>query len=254
MNIDLLQNETVNTVNDNITLISRTDGLSFGTDAFMLASYIDSKNKKCAELGSGTGIISLLLLQREKACEIYAYEIQEDFAKLTERNAQLNGMSDRIHVISDDIRNASQADTEGDVDIVFTNPPYMKKGSGLSNNTNEKNIARHEIFGDINDFCKAAKRLLKFGGKFYCVYRPDRLIDLLSSMRSSNIEPKKLTFIHPDSDSAPSLVLVMGTHGAGKELTVTRPLYIYKDKTHKEMTDDANYIYENGIFPEKRYK
>ena len=254
MDIQLFENEKVNVVNDNITLISRTDGLTFGTDALFLASYIDAKNKKCVELGSGTGIISLLLLQRQKACFVYAYEIQPDFAELTKRNAQLNGMSDKLKVICDDVRNASQSHTDGDVDIVFSNPPYMKNGAGLSNATDEKNIARREVFGDIGDFCDAAKRLLKFGGKFYCVYRADRLIDLLCSMRNASIEPKKITFIHSDNDAPPTLVLVVGTYGAGKELNVTRPLCIYTDRTHTDMTDDVKYIYQNGSFPEKRFK
>ena len=86
------------------------------------------------------------------------------------------------------------------------------------------------------------------------MYRPDRLVDLICAMRQSNIEPKKITFIHPDPDTPPSLVLVMGTHGAGKELIITRPLCIYKDGSHDDMTDDTKYIYENGIFDQKRYK
>ena len=246
-------NERIDIVNDGITLIQRTDGLTYGTDALLLSSFIDSKNKKCVEFGSGTGIISLLMLQRNKARKIYAYEIQPDFASLTMRNAEINNFQDRLTVLSKDVRDASQGDTEGDVDIVFTNPPYMKNGAGIASNTDEKNIARREIFGGIFDFCASAKKLLKYGGKFYCVYRPDRLAELIYSLKSNSLEPKKFTFIHPYHDEAPSLVLIEARYGGGEELHITRPLCIYSDKDHKNYTDDINYIYEQGNFPYKRF-
>lgn len=253
MDIKLLNNERIDKVNEGIRLIQRTDGLTFGTDALFLSAYIKQNNKKCVELGSGTGIISLLLLSRNKAQQIYAYEVQGSFADITQRNAVINGFEDRLTVLHKDIREATQSDINGDADVVFTNPPYMKNGAGLDNYTDEKNIARREIFGGIDDFCSAARRLLKFGGRFYCVYRPDRLIELLCSMRANNIEPKRITFIHADSDSSPSLILAEGRLGAGVELNVTRPLVIYSSKEHNQYTPDTSYIYEYGNFPDKRF-
>ena len=251
--IMLNDNERLDKVNDGITIIQRTDGLTYGTDALLLASYINTKNKKCIELGTGTGIISLLMLQRSKASRIHGIEIQEDFATLTKRNAAINSFDTQLTVINKDVREVTQSDVDGEADIIFTNPPYMKNGAGLSSATDEKNIARREIFGSIFDFCQAAKKLLKFGGKFYCVYRPDRLAELIYSLKGNSLEPKRMTFIHPHVDSAPSLVLVEARRGGGEELNITRPLIMYTDATHTDYTEDMAYIYNNGNFPSKRY-
>ena len=249
----LKENERKDNVNDDITLIQRTDGLTYGTDALLLSAYINANNKRCVEFGSGTGIISLMMLARNKAKVVYAYEVQKEFAELTRRNALINSYSDRLIVINKDIREASQTDIHNEADIVFSNPPYMKNGAGLTSATDEKNIARREIFGTIFDFCSAAKRLLKYSGKFYCVYRPDRLAELIYSLKSNSLEPKKLTFVHPNEDCSPSLVLVESRLGGGEELKVTRPLIIYKDKTHTCYTSDMQYIYDNGNFNFERF-
>ncbi len=254
MHIPLSENERLDKVNDNISLIQRKNGLTFGTDALLLAAYISRHGKIACELGSGTGIISLLLLQRKKTDKIYAFELQEEFSSLTFKNAVLNGLEDKLTVINKDVREASSSNIECEADLVFTNPPYMKMGAGLCNRYDEKNIARREVFGTISDFCLCAKRLLKFGGRFYCVYRPDRLAELIYSMRAASIEPKRLTFVHTESDAPPSLVLIEGRLGAGEELCVTRPLIVYTDQSHDEYTDDLKYIYENGSFPEDRFK
>ena len=249
----LTENERIDTVNDGIKLIQRTDGLTYGTDALLLSAYIKGKAKAMAELGSGTGIISLLLLNRGKAEHIYAYEVQEAFASLTKRNTELNNLSSRLTVIHKDVREIKGNDIPVEADAVFTNPPYMKNGAGISNSSDEKNIARREIYGSIADFCSSARKVLKHGGRFYCVYRPDRLIELLCAMRNNGIEPKRMTFVHPDPDSAPSLVLVEGRNGAGVELKVTRPLIIYTNKDHLKYTEDTAYIYKNGSFPAERF-
>ena len=117
------------------------------------------------------------------------------------------------------------------------------------NTMEKKNIARHEVFGGIDDFCHSARRMLKFGGTFAVVYRPDRIIDLIYSMRKNSIEPKRMTFVHADTDSEPSMVLIEGRAGGKSSLLLTKPLIIYTDKSHKEYTQDMNYIMENGSFP-----
>ncbi len=253
MDIQLKDKERVDRVNEGIELIQRTDGLTFGTDALLLSAYVRQYCRKCVELGSGTGIVSLLMLSRGKAQQIYAYEIQDIFASITERNALYNGYKSRLTVLNKDIRDATQTDICGEADIVFTNPPYMKNGAGIDSSTDEKNIARREIFGGISDFCSAARRLVKFGGRFYCVYRPERLSELFASMKQNKLEPKRMTFVHADPDTPPSLVLVEGRLGAGVELNITRPLVIYKSKEHKEYTEDISYIYKYGKFPDKRF-
>ena len=233
-------------VNDKLKLIQQTDGLTFGTDALLLAGYINGKYNRGCELGSGSGIISMLLLAREKLRVATALEVQEEYASLTARNAELNGLADRLETVNTDLR---EYRGDGEFDLVYTNPPYMKVNSGKKNELDKKNIARHEVCGDISDFCKSARKMLKYGGCFAAVYRQDRLIDLIAAMRESKIEPKRITFVHADTDSEPSMALMEGKAGGRSGLLVTKPLIIYKDKTHKTYTDDMNYIMENGSFP-----
>lgn len=233
-------------VNDNLKLIQKTDGLTFGTDALLLAGYINGKYKRGCEIGSGSGIISLLLITREKIDSCVALEVQEEYAILTKRNAELNSLQEKLQTIHTDVRDYKP---EGEFDIVYSNPPYMKTDSGKKNALDKKNIARHEVCGDITDFCKSARKMLKFGGCFAAVYRPDRLIDLLSAMRNNNIEPKRITFVHADTKSEPSIALVEGKAGGKCGLLVTKPLIIYADRTHKGYSEDMKYIMENGSFP-----
>ena len=125
----------------------------------------------------------------------------------------------------------------------------MKTSSGKENVSEKKNIARHEVCGDIYDFCNSASRMLKFGGCFTAVYRPDRLIDLIDAMRRSKIEPKRITLVYADCNSEPSMALVEGKAGGKCGLLMTKPLIIYADKTHRSYSDDMNFIMENGSFP-----
>ena len=233
-------------VNDDLRLIQDTEGLTFGTDALLLAGYVNGKFKRGVELGSGSGIISMLLLTRGKVEKVTALEVQEHYEELTKRNADLNGLTDRMECLCTDVREYIPS-TEAE--LVFTNPPYMKTDSGKKNLTEKKNIARHEVNGDIYDFCKSARKMLKFGGNFVAVYRPDRLIDLIDAMRSSKIEPKRMTLVYADTDSEPSMALIEGKAGGRSGLLLTKPLIIYRDSSHKEYTDDMNYIMENGSFP-----
>ena len=233
-------------VNDNLKLIQQTDGLTFGTDALLLASFIKGKYKLGCEFGSGSGIISMLLLTREKVESVVAVEVQEEYADLTRRNAELNGLTPRLTTVHSDIR---EFKPEREFDIIYSNPPYMKTNSGRSNLLEKKNIARHEVCGDIYDFCASARKMLKFGGCFAAVYRPDRLIDLLDAMRKSDLEPKRITMVYADDHSEPSMALVEGKAGGKSGLTNTRPLIIYTDRSHKEYGEDMNFIMENGSFP-----
>lgn len=237
-------------VNDKLRLIQETEGLTFGTDALLLAGYINGKYKYGCEIGSGSGIISMLLLTREKLERTVAVEVQEEYAALTEKNASLNGLSDKMDTACTDVR---EYKSEKEFDLIYTNPPYMKTDSGRKNEAEKKNIARHEVCGDIGDFCRSAKRLLKFGGTFAVVYRPDRLCDLFSAMRENTLEPKRMTLVYADTESEPSMALVEAKAGGKCGLVLTKPLIIYKDKAHREYSDDMNYIMENGSFP-KGYK
>jgi tRNA1(Val) A37 N6-methylase TrmN6 len=238
-----LPNERIDEVNDKLKLIQRTDGLTFGTDALLLAGYVSGKYKRGVELGGGSGIISMLLLTRNKAERIECCEVQDYYADLIRRNAEFNGLEDRLEARLTDIRDLPANE---DADLVFTNPPYMKADGGKNNDTDEKAIARHEIHGSIKDFLLAAKRQLKYGGAFYAVYRPDRLIDLTVAMREAGLEPKRATFVHASLGKEAAMVLIEGKRGARSGMILTKPFIIYKTDEHKEYTDDMEYVMETA--------
>ncbi len=244
----LHNDERIDEVNDSLSLIQKPGGLTFGTDALLLAGYVNGKYKAAAELGGGSGIISMLILTRGKAQLCDAYEVQEEYADLIRRNAEYNRLSDRLTAIHADIRDIKASER---FELVVTNPPYMKADSGASNRDIKKCTARHELHGDISDFTCAAKKLLKFGGSFYAVWRPDRLTDIIASMRNSGIEPKRTTFVYANVNSEPSMMLIEGKRGGKSGMRVTKPLIIYSDKENKQYSPDMNYIMENGKFPDE---
>ncbi len=244
--MELSASERLDIVNENLSLIQKKDGLTFGTDALLLSAYISASGNKGLEIGGGTGVISMLLLTRGKINHADVVEVQADYAELISKNAELNNLSEKITSVNKDIREFS---TQFTYDIVYTNPPYMKTVSGKANQNDGKNAARHEIFGDIRDFCAAGKRLTRFGGIFAVVYRPDRLGDLLFAMKENLLEPKRITFVHADADAEASMVLIEARRGGGIGTYLTKPLLIYTDKTHTQKTSDMIYIEENGSFP-----
>ena len=248
----LKNDERVDRVNEDILLIQKKDGLTFGTDALLLAAFVRPQPSATAlDFGAGTGIISFLCAVRNKYKKIVAVEAQSDFAEMIERNIEQNELCDKVFSVCCDVRELSFDRLGFEADAIFTNPPYMRAASGKVNTHDIKTIARHEILGDINDFCTAASKNLKHGGRFYAVYRPERMTELFYAMRAAKIEPKRLCLVCPDSESAPSLILVEGKKGAAAEIKIEKPLLMYKDKTHTEYTDDFAYIYENGCFKEE---
>jgi tRNA1(Val) A37 N6-methylase TrmN6 len=250
----LSENERMDEVNEKISLIQKKDGLTFGTDAFLLASFIRPQKRALAvELGTGTGIISLLLAARERFSKIWALEVQEEFATLAARNVLLNRMETRVFVRHADLREFSVDELGKEVDVVFSNPPYMRTDSGKRNESDGKYIARHEVCGNIGDFCAAAARLLKYGGRFYCVYRPDRLSELMEALRKHHLEPKQMVFVHADSESEPSMVLLSATKGGAPSLRILPPLMLHDstDKTGvRKLSARAQKIYDTMSFSE----
>ena len=249
--VKLLPDERIDDINENLKIIQKKQGLTFGSDTYLLSAFIkEQKNAKAADLGSGTGIAALLCTARQKFAHIYAVEIQKDFAELIGRNAEHNGLGDRLSPICTDVRDFRP---EKECEIVFTNPPYMKTTSGRANLEDKKNVARHEVAGTIYDFCKSGARILKYGGTFAIVYRPDRLIDLIDAMRKAGLEPKRMTYVHANESSEPSMVLIEAKKGGKCGLKLTRPLLIYRNKDNKEYSDDMSFIMNEGSFP-KEYK
>lgn len=247
----LLPGERLDEINDDLRLIQKTDGLTFGTDAYLLSAFLrPSPRAKGAELGGGTGVLSLLALTKGKVDTVDVYEIQPEFATLCERNAALNGLTERMQVMCRDVREISG---EMKLDVVYTNPPYMKADCGKENAVSAMNIARREVHGDIEDFCGAADRLLKHGGTFSLVYRPERLCDLLCALREHHMEPKRMVLVYPTHGDRPCLVLVEAKKGAAGGMVLAPPLCIYTDEDKKTYTPEMTRIYETGsmefLFP-----
>lgn len=236
--------ETLTEVNHGINLYQNPDGLTYGTDALLLAAFVRrSPNALAAEIGSGSGIVSLLVAKHGKYRHIDALEIQEDYAALTARNIEANGLTGTVTALHADARTH-----RGEYDTVFMNPPYMTVDGGRRNEDDGKFAARHEVNGKIDDLCHAAARLLKTGGNLTVVYRSDRLIDLLDAMRGSKIEPKRLCFVHPTAAHKPCLVLVSGKRGAKSGCDILRPLFLTDNEGNR--TPDAAFIYNTGEWVE----
>ncbi len=243
--MELYENERINEINDDIKLIEKKEGLTFGTDAYLLSAILPKRqNNIYAELGCGTGVVSLLALNRKKCAHVYGIEVQSEIAEVAKRNTELNCLSDKLTIISSDLREVKATTLGCEVDVVFSNPPYMKADSGKANENDFKNISRHEIFGGIDDFCACASRILKHGGAFYVVYRPDRMIDLLSALRNNNLEPKRMVFVHSNLHTPPSILLVQAKKGAKSGLVIDRPLVMFKDGT-STYTDELKKIYDS---------
>lgn len=250
----LTADERLDEINEQLRLIQKKQGLTFGTDAYLLAAFIRPNSRaQAVDLGSGTGVIPLLLCAAKKVRSVTAVEIQPTFARLIARNAALNGMEDRISVCNLDVRALSTEVTGREVELVFSNPPYLKTNAGKSNFAEEKEIARHEVHGDIRDFCAAASRLLKTKGRFACVYRAERLTELFAAMRDNRLEPKRMVMVHSDVTSPPCMVLVEAVKDASPSLKVEPPLILYRPRAEGELsrvlTPEAAQIYSCCSFP-----
>lgn len=232
-------------VNKKLELEEPEGGIYYGTDALLLAHFMHSwKSGTGVDLGTGSGIISFLLLSSRTNAKITGIEIQQEYCDTANRNAQLNGFSDCFKAVPGDIKEIKSIFPSGAADTVFSNPPYLKTTSGKKNEAKHKNIAFHEVFCDINDICKAASWCLKSGGKFYAIYRPERAVSFLTALHNNRLEPKKITFVFPSSDKSPSLFLVEAKKDAGEGLIISRNLYIYADKSHLVYSDEMKAIYE----------
>ena len=243
MDVSLLPDERIDEINEYLSVIQKKDGLTFTSDAYLLAAFVSGKHRRCADLGSGTGVVALLCAQKGKAEKVFAAEISEEFAGLIARNADLNSLSDKVTALCADVRTLTKADTGGELDAVFANPPYMKKGSGIPSASEKMRGARYEENGTFDDFALCAARLLRPGGSFYTVHRADRTADVLGGMRSAGIEPKRLVMIYPDLRSSPNLILCEGKKGAGAELKIAPPLIMYT--AGREYTPELSRVYEN---------
>jgi tRNA1Val (adenine37-N6)-methyltransferase len=232
-------------INRNLILQEPEGGIHFGTDALLLAHFMKGWRRGTGvELGTGSGVIPLLLLSGGLNARIIGIEIQKEYCDIANQNAAQNGFGDRFIAVEGDIKQVKGLLESEGADAVFTNPPYLKTTSGKRCATERKNIAYHEVFCNIEDICSAAAWCLRTGGKFFAVYRPERIVGLLAALRSHKIEPKRLTMVFPSETKPPSLVLVEGKKDAAEGIIFERNLYIYTDISHNEYSEDMKRIYK----------
>ena len=210
-----------------LRVIQKKDGPYFSIDAVILADFADvRKSDKVADLGAGGGIISLLLASKAELDKIIAVEIQEELADIARRNTIFNNLSDKIEAVADDLRLANKNFPAEQFDLVVTNPPYRAVGSGRLNPNSSRAIARHEIKCTLDDVLHSAFHLLKNHGRFAIVYRPDRLVDLISGCRKYRLEPKRLQVVYPDYEHESNLVLLEAVKNGQADCRIMKPLIL----------------------------
>lgn len=226
----VLQEEAVDDLQNGYKIIQKTNSFRYGVDAVLLADFANiRKDHSVIDLGTGTGIIPILIYARKQPSEITAVEIQQDMAEMAERSVRLNGLEEHIRVLHMDLKDAPELLGKAKYDYVVSNPPYVKKECGINNPSETKAIARFEIMCSLEELLSTAKELLKPGGKLCMVHRTDRLADIIYEMRSIGIEPKRIRFVHPSIGKRPNLLLIEGARGGNKELRFMDPLYIHDE-------------------------
>ncbi len=203
----------------------------FGMDAVLLSGFAQARQgERVLDLGTGTGIIPILMEAKTKASDFFALEIQEESADMARRSVQYNHLEDKIRIITGDMKDASKIFGASSFDIVTANPPYMIGQHGISSASDAKAIARHEILCDLDDILRETAKVLRPNGRFYMVHRPFRLAEIFAKMVAYKIEPKRMKLVYPYVDKEPNMVLIEGLRGGRSRLTVEKPLIVYKEQ------------------------
>lgn len=227
----------------NIKIIQNKNYFCFGIDSILLTDFAKEikDNSMCIDLGTGNGILPILLSAKTKLKKIYGIEVQKNLSDLANRNVVLNNMEQKVEIINENIKNLGNIFDKKSFDCVVTNPPYKKDGTGIKNENIEKLIARHEIEGTLNDFLGTSYNLLKDNGTLYMVHRAERLVDILYGLRQNKLEPKRIKFVFANINDVPKLVLIKAVKNAKSFLKIDKPLYIYNENGN--YTDEILKIY-----------
>ncbi len=231
MTSNLRDNERIDDLQRNgYKIIQKTNGFCFGMDAVLLSGFAQVKQgEKAIDLGTGTGIIPILLEAKYKGEHYTGLEIQNEMADMALRSVALNRLEDKISIVCGDIKEASSLFGNAVFDVVTSNPPYMNDSHGLKNPHVPKAIARHEVLCTLDDVCREAARLLKPGGRFYMVHRPHRLIEIITTLTKYKLEPKRMKMVHPFVDRDANMVLIEAVRGGRSMIKVEAPVIVYRE-------------------------
>ncbi len=230
--MELKENERIDDLEfKGLKIIQNSEGFCFGIDSVLLSDFAKEikENSKVVDIGTGTGIISLLLCEKTELSKIYGIEIQEEIADMAKRSIILNNLEDKFEIINKNIKDIFEELEPNSIDAIVTNPPYMKLNTGAQNESKKKLISRHEIECNLEDIVKISYKLLKSKGEFYMVHRAERIVDILYYLRKYKLEPKKIRFIHSKKNKEPNLVLIKAIKDAGEHLKIEKPLVVYND-------------------------
>jgi tRNA1Val (adenine37-N6)-methyltransferase len=227
-----------------LKIIQNCNGFCFGVDSVLLSDFAREikENSEVVDIGTGTGIVSILLTSKTKLKSIYGVEIQEDVAEMASRSSKLNHLEDKFRVINANIKDIFDYLEPYKFDAIVTNPPYKKENTGVKNLDKRQLISRHEVECNLEDIITASYKLLKDLGEFYMVHRAERLVDIMVLLRKHKMEPKRIRFVHSKAGDKPTLILVKAIKGAREYLKIDKPLVIYKD--NGEYTDEVLEIYD----------
>lgn len=223
-------------------IIQDKSNFSYGTDAIFLSNIVKAKGK-IVDLGTGSGIIPLRLINKKNINKIYGIEIQKEVADLAKKSIKLNNLDEKIEILNMDLKNLKDKFKKHSIDIVTCNPPYMKKGDALVNKEENFAISRHEIACNFEDILDVSAYLLKPLGKLYLVHRPNRLVDIFFYMRKYKIEPKWIRFVQAKREKRPNLILIEAVKNGKIDLKFHDPLIVYGEDG--KYTDEIYKIYEN---------
>lgn len=243
MTTNLKEHERIDELQRNgYKIIQNQEKFCFGMDAVLLSGFAKvKKGSTVLDMGTGTGIIPILLEAKTEALHLTGLEIQDESADMARRSVALNGLEDKINIVTGDIKQASEIFGASTYDVVTCNPPYMIGQHGLKNSDTPKSIARHEVLCTFEDVTREAARILKPGGNLYLVHRPFRLAEIIETLVRYKIEPKRMQLVYPYVDKEPNMVLIEANRGGKSRLTVEKPLIVYKEPN--VYTDEIYEIY-----------
>ena len=237
---NLKENERLDELQRNgYFIIQNPEKFCFGMDAVLLSGFAKAKKgDKVLDMGTGTGIIPILMEAKTEATHLTGLEIQPESADMARRSVAINGLSEKIAIVDGDIKEAGNIFAPASFDVITCNPPYMIAQHGIANPDGPKAIARHEVLCTLDDVARNAAKLLKSGGHFYMVHRPFRLAEIITTLVSYKLEPKRMQLVYPYVDKEPNMVLIEATKGGKSRMTVEKPLIVY----------DAPGVYNQEIY------